>query len=106
LGISNYQNTEIGQVVTLAYIDAYTKLVGDMGGLSANASAAAPSQSVTMMKPGHLYAKASPRSHVVRSLAVGMMLYPTGEKNGVWWEVKDELGNQGWVSSLLLQLAH
>ena len=33
-GISNYQNTAIGQVVMLAYIDAYTKLVGDLGGLS------------------------------------------------------------------------
>ena len=33
-GISNYQNTAIGQVVVLAYIDAYTKLVGDLGGLS------------------------------------------------------------------------
>ena len=32
-GISNYQNTAIGQVVVLAYIDAYTKLVGDLGGL-------------------------------------------------------------------------
>ena len=106
LGISNYQNTEIGQVVTLAYIDAYTKLVNDLGGLSANASASAPSQSVTMMKPGHLYTGPSPKSKVVRTLAVGMMLYPTGSKDGVWWEVKDELGNQGWVSSLLLQLAN
>jgi len=106
LGISNYQNTEIGQVVTLAYIDAYTKLVNDLGGLSANASASAPSQSVTMLKPGHLYSKPSPKSRVVRTLAVGMMLYPTGEKDGIWWEVKDELGNQGWVSSVLLELAH
>ena len=29
-----------------------------------------------------------------------MMLYPTGQKDGVWWEVSDELGNKGWVSSL------
>jgi curli biogenesis system outer membrane secretion channel CsgG len=105
LGITNYQSTEIGQVVTLAYIDAYTKLVGDMGGLSAVAAASTPDQSVTMMKPGHLYARPSPTSHVIRSLSVGMMLYPTGDKTGVWWEVKDEIGDQGWVSSLLLQLA-
>src|SRR5215472_8822894 len=38
-GISNYQNTAIGQVVILAYIDSYTKLVGDLGGLSADAKA-------------------------------------------------------------------
>lgn len=37
-----YENTEIGQVIVLAYLDAYTKLVGEMGGLPENASAAAP----------------------------------------------------------------
>jgi curli biogenesis system outer membrane secretion channel CsgG len=104
-GISNYQNTAIGQVVVLAYIEAYTKLVGDLGGLSAQASADAPSQSVTMQRAGRLYTTASEKSKVVRPLDAGMMLYPTGNKEGVWWEVKDELGNQGWVSSLSLALA-
>jgi hypothetical protein len=105
LGITNYQSTEIGQVVTLAYIDAYSKMVNNRGGLSASASADAPAQAVTMMKPGHLYAEPSPRSRVIRTLSVGMMLYPDGPKSGVWWEVKDEIGNDGWVSSLLLQLS-
>jgi curli biogenesis system outer membrane secretion channel CsgG len=105
MGISNYQNTAIGQVVVLAYIDAYTKLVGDLGGLSAQAAADAPMQSVTMQRAGRLYTTASEKSKVVRPLDPGMMLYPTGNKNGVWWEVKDELGNQGWVSSLNLALA-
>ncbi len=104
-GISNYQNTEIGQVVVLAYIDAYTKLVGDLGGLAPQASAAAPTQAVTMQRPGRLYTSASEKSKVVRPLDAGMMLYPTGNKDGVWWEVKDELGNEGWVSSLSLALA-
>ncbi len=104
-GISNYQNTAIGQVVVLAYIEAYTKLVGDMGGLSAQAAADAPSQSVSMSRAGRMYASASDKSKVVRPLDAGMMLYPTGNKNGVWWEVKDELGNQGWVSSLSIALA-
>lgn len=104
-GISNYQNTAIGQVVVLAYIDAYTKLVSDLGGLSAQASADAPAQAVTMARSGRLYSTASEKSKVVRPLDAGMMLYPTGNKNGVWWEVKDELGNQGWVTSLSLALA-
>ena len=37
-----YQNTEIGQVIVLAYLDAYIQLVTQMGGLPQNASAAAP----------------------------------------------------------------
>ncbi|WP_294124309.1 penicillin-binding protein activator LpoB [Sphingomonas sp.] len=28
-----YQNTEIGQIIVLAYLDAYTKLVGQLGGI-------------------------------------------------------------------------
>jgi curli biogenesis system outer membrane secretion channel CsgG len=108
---SSYTNTDIGQVVTLAYIDAYTKLVGDMGGLPAangsSASAAAPTQALTMTRPGQLYDKPGneKHAHVVRSLSPGMMLYPTGEKDGIWWEVKDELGNDGWVSSLSTELS-
>lgn len=42
VGGHGYQNTEIGQVIVLAYLDAYTRLVGQLGGLPANASAAAP----------------------------------------------------------------
>jgi len=106
MGVDNYSHTEIGQVVTLAYLDAYTKLVGQLGGVSDNASADNAQQAVTMAKPGHMYKEADGKGGIVRKLDAGMMLYPTGNKDGVWWEVKDELGNQGWVSSMLFQLAH
>jgi hypothetical protein len=94
--------------VRRAYLDAYTQLITDLGGLTADiasASAATPQQAVTMEKPGHLYAKASIKSKMVRSLPVGSTLYPTGEKSDVWWEVTDEIGNKGWVSSMLVALA-
>ena len=42
---------------------------------------------------------------IVRTLDAGMMLYPTGNKDGMMWEVDDELGNKGWVSSSLFELA-
>jgi hypothetical protein len=42
VGGGGYQNTEIGQVIVLAYLDAYIKLVTQLGGLPTNASAAAP----------------------------------------------------------------
>jgi curli biogenesis system outer membrane secretion channel CsgG len=41
-GGGGYQNTDIGQVIVLAYLDAYTKLVTQLGGLPDNAAAAAP----------------------------------------------------------------
>lgn len=37
-----YQDTAIGQIIVLAYLDAYTKLVSQLGGLPDNASDAAP----------------------------------------------------------------
>lgn len=45
------------------------------------------------------------KSAVVRDLDPGMMLYPTGDKVGVWWKVNDELGNVGWVVSTNFQLS-
>ena len=33
----------------------------------------------------------------VIDLDAGMMLYPTGGKEDMWWEVEDENGNVGWV---------
>lgn len=37
-----YQDTAIGQIIVLSYLDAYTKLVTELGGLPTNAAAAAP----------------------------------------------------------------
>ena len=101
-GVSNYANTEIGQVVTLAYIDAYTKLVTQMGGLSDAPAQTAPAQAVTLSLPGVLRSAASETAPPVRSLSPGMILYPTGQTNGVWVEVSDEVGNKGWVSRVAL----
>src|ERR1700676_3854790 len=50
-GASSYANTEIGQVVTMAYLDAYTKLVNEVKGMTLNAKADNATQSVTMAKP-------------------------------------------------------
>lgn len=41
-GFGSYENTAIGQIIVLAYLNAYSDLVGQMGGLPADASAAAP----------------------------------------------------------------
>jgi curli biogenesis system outer membrane secretion channel CsgG len=104
-GASSYANTEIGQVVAMAYLDAYTKLVNDVKSSAPDAKADNVQQAVTMAKPGKLYTNPDLKSAVVRDLDVGMQLYPTGDKQGVWWKVNDELGNEGWVVSTMVQLA-
>lgn len=104
MGASGYANTEIGQVITLAYLQAYTDIVAQLGGLPDNASAANAQQAVTVTKPARLFTTAK-GTKVVRSLEPGMMLYPTGNKEGMMWEVEDELGNKGWISSTLIELS-
>ena len=42
VGGGGYQNTDIGQVLVLAYLDAYKQLVTQLGGLPIDPSAAAP----------------------------------------------------------------
>jgi len=104
-GVGGYANTEIGQVITMAYLQAYTDIIAQLGGLPDNASAANAQQAVTVTRAGRLLANARGTGAPVRSLDPGMMLYPTGTKEGVMWEVEDELGNRGWVSSTLLELS-
>jgi hypothetical protein len=104
-GASSYTNTEIGQVVMQAYLDAFTKMVADIKQISPFAASDNAQQSVKMNKPGKLYSQPDLKSAVVRDLDPGMTLYPTGEKMGVWWKVNDELGNDGWVPSTMVELA-
>jgi Curli production assembly/transport component CsgG len=104
-GASSYANTEIGQVVAMAYLDAYTKMVSELKNSAPDAKADNVQQSVTMTKPGKLYEQSNLKSKVVRDLDPGMTLYPTGDKMGVWWKVTDELGNEGWVVSTNVTLA-
>lgn len=104
LGGGAYANTEIGQVIALAYLQAYHNLVQEMGGLPDNASAANAVQALRVVKPARMFT--TPKGDkAVRTLDPGMLLYPTGNKSELMWEVEDELGNKGWVLSTLTELA-
>jgi hypothetical protein len=39
------------------------------------------------------------QARIVYTLHSGALVYPTGQRNGVWMEVDDENGNRGWMSS-------
>lgn len=94
-----YEDTEIGRIVTLAFIDAYTKLVTDMGGLGTGVSAAqaAPSRTFTAERNVNLRASPDAGGRLLRTLPAGAIVYPTGKQQDLWWEVADENDNVGWV---------
>ncbi len=104
-GASSYADTEIGQVVALAYLDAYTKMVNDLGGLSAAIAQPAAEKAVVMKSAGRLFSGPSIKAKVIKPLDGGAILYPTGKKEAGFWEVEDELGSKGWVSEIAIAVA-
>ena len=104
-GLSSYSNTEIGQVMTMAYLNAYTDLIAELGGMPASASDNNAQQALEVQKQARLLKSADGKGGAVRELDPGMLLYPTGKKQGAMWEVEDELGNRGWVNSTMTGLA-
>jgi curli biogenesis system outer membrane secretion channel CsgG len=95
-----YSNTEIGQVIAAAYYNAFIDLIGHMQGVApGQAAAAAPIQAYNVTSAMTMHKGPAPGAPRVRDFHPGDLVYPTGQKNGVWWEVDDENGNRGWVSS-------
>jgi curli biogenesis system outer membrane secretion channel CsgG len=97
VGGGAYENTDVGKVVGMAFLDAYRQLVTQMGGMNANEVAAAPRQSFVATTAVDMKRSPSKSSSTVRKLDAGMMVYPLGGKEDMWWEVEDENGNVGWV---------
>src|SRR3546814_20642116 len=95
----------MGKVLTLAYLQAYTDMVAQLGGLPMDASAVNAQQAVTVNKPARLLKQSDGKGGAVSDLVVGMMLYHTGNKDGLMREVDDQLGNRCWVNSTLVGLA-
>jgi len=95
-----YDNTDIGRIVTLSFIQAYSKLVTGLGLVQPGdpgTAQAAPTKSFTAQRPVTMRATAAAGGRVVRTIPAGGIVYPTGNKNGLWWEVSDENDNVGWV---------
>ena len=96
-----YSNTDIGQVIAGAYLNAFIDLVAHLQGVNpGQAIAQSPIQTYVTKQAMQLRQSPAPTAKVVRSFTVGDSVFPTGQKNGVWWEVDDENGNRGWVSSV------
>jgi curli biogenesis system outer membrane secretion channel CsgG len=95
-----YDNTDIGRIVTLSFIQAYSKLVNSLGLVQpggVGTAEAAPTKTFTAQGPVAMRASAVASARVVRTLPPGSVVYPTGNKSGLWWEVADENDNVGWV---------
>ncbi len=101
-----YTDTDIGRVVTMAFIDAYTNLVVQAGGqVDSNAAASAPRETYRVTTAAPLRSRANGRGELMRTLQPGALVYPSGEREGMWWKVFDENDNEGWVNNDSLEPA-
>lgn len=94
-----YEDTEIGRIITLAFINSYSKMVGELGlvGDSAQAAQAAPTKTFVATRVVNMRATPVAAGKLIRALPAGSIVYPTGKKQELWWEVADENDNVGWV---------
>lgn len=98
-----YEDTEVGKVVTYAFLDAYRQMIGYLGGLPDDASKAAPKEAFRTTKSVAMKRSPSASSSNVRELEKGDIVYPTGAKEDLWWEVEDENENVGWIENTNLK---
>lgn len=101
-----YDNTDIGRIVTLAFIDAYSKLVTQLGGIGAGAEGTAeatPARTYTVTAALNMRRTPAANGALVRTLQPGAIVYPTDNRSGQWWEIEDENGNTGWVLNTRLE---
>lgn len=95
-----YDNTDIGRIVALSFIQAYTKLVTDLGLVragDAGTAEATPAKTFTTQRPVVMRVAAAGGAKVIRTIPAGAIVYPTGNRNGLWWEIADENDNVGWA---------
>ncbi len=97
---AGYQGSKNGEMLTEAFILAFNQIVAQKAVLEAapqpGGGSAAPGATVaidTTMRAAPLATGAS-----VRALRAGTTLEPTGKREGLFVEVKDNFGTSGWVS--------
>jgi len=104
VGLGGYTDTEIGRVVTIAFIDAYTQMISQLGVLDTGGSAAASAPQQSYRTTERTALRSAPGGgQVLRNLPAGATVYPTGEREGMWWRAEDENGNNGWVNNDFLE---
>jgi len=97
---SGYDNTDIGKVVMAAYFNAFVDMVHYLQAQQPGAQqASAPIAAQRTTTDVQLREEPSTSARIRYTVRAGALVYPTGQRNGVWMEVDDENGNRGWMSS-------
>jgi hypothetical protein len=100
-GATSYTSSKDGQLLASAFIKAYNQVIGQSSALAAVPAAQAPMAATVMPITAvdtQLYAMPAKTAAVLRALRAGTTVSATGKREGLFVEVKDNFGTQGWVS--------
>jgi hypothetical protein len=103
-GVNQYTGSKDGLQLTTAFIKAFNAVTAQGGVLASVPKVIAPVQVAAAALPKvstaiatQLYAQPT-KGTVLRALRAGTELAPTGKREGLFAEVKDNFGTSGWVS--------
>ncbi len=101
---AGYGNSKDGKMLVEAFVLAFNELVAQKAAIAASpksggaAKAGNPSDLATVAANTAMLDGPSGTAKVLRSLNVGTTLTPTGKREGLFIEARDNFGTTGWVS--------
>lgn len=97
---SGYQGNKNGEMLTEAFVIAFNQLVAQRELMAAapEAAGSAADDDAVVAVDTVMRTAASSDAAAVRSLRAGTELDPTGKREGLFIQVKDNFGTTGWVS--------
>ncbi len=99
---AGYGDSKKGKMLTEAFVLAFNEVVAQNATIAsvpkASSAVASQANTATVAAATMMYALPSAEATSVRNLRVGTTLMPTGNRDGLFVEVKDNFGTTGWVS--------
>jgi hypothetical protein len=99
---AGYVGDKRGEMLVEAFVLAFNELVAQKAAIAsaprAGAAAADDNDITTVAATTNMLETPAANAKVLRSLRVGTTLNPTGKREGLFIEAKDNFGTVGWVS--------
>ncbi|MEQ5789237.1 SH3 domain-containing protein [Erythrobacter sp. NFXS35] len=98
---AGYGESKDGKMLVEAFVLAFNELVAKKAAIASvprGGGAAAASDLATVAAATAMLEAPSAKAKVLRNLRVGTTLTPTGKREGLFVEAKDNFGTVGWVS--------
>ena len=99
---SGYGSSKDGKMLVEAFVLAFNEVVAQESTIAsvakATPAAAQASNVATVAAATNMLKAPAANAEAVRALMVGTTLTPTGKREGLFVEVKDNFGTTGWVS--------